>query len=146
MTHGVLGSGKMKICGIRTQHKMASRQGYPRCVRCGTLSRYNVPLNIRFWDKVEDGPGCWLWTGAILKVSGYGAFAVKGKRVAAHRFAWELYHGKIPKRKDYHGWTVCHRCDNPACVRPSHLFLGSHKDNMRDMIRKGRAGFQKKAL
>lgn len=66
--------------------------------------------------------------------AGYGNFSVAGVSISAHRFSWELHHGPIPA-----GMFVCHRCDNPPCVRPDHMFLGTNADNNRDMRDKGRA-------
>lgn len=91
----------------------------------------------RFWDKVDKIPGgCWLWT-ASTRHKGYGAFVYRrdGKTVngRAHRYSYELHVGPIPD-----GLMVLHSCDTPACVNPSHLFLGTNTDNVRDMIAKDR--------
>lgn len=97
----------------------------------------------RFWAKVnKNAPnGCWEWTGFRMKIGGHGQMGSdKGRKlVLAHRFAWELENGPIPE-----GMEVCHHCDNGSCVRVSHLFLGSHADNMADMTNKGRhVGYKK---
>jgi hypothetical protein len=92
------------------------------------------PVAERFWSKVAMGDGCWMWCGAV-KPNGYGHAHGEGqKQYSAHRLAWELVNGPISG-----GLHVCHSCDNRQCVRPSHLFLGTNGDNMRDMVRKGRA-------
>jgi hypothetical protein len=88
----------------------------------------------RFWSKVDCSGECWLWTGATSGRNNYGYFGY-GKRVRrAHRVAFEMERGPIPN-----GLIVCHACDTPKCVRPSHLFLGTPADNTRDMVQKGRA-------
>jgi len=87
----------------------------------------------RFWSKVNKiANGCWEWTASKNKW-GYGKFWLNCKSTRAHRFSYELYNGPISN--DLH---VCHTCDNPACVRPDHLFLGTDKDNMEDKVKKGR--------
>lgn len=90
-------------------------------------------LQKRFWAKVTKTKGCWNWQ-ACVNESGYGIFGIQKKRIdRAHRISWRLTKGEIPK-----GIFVCHACDNPRCVKPAHLFLGSNQDNVTDMVRKGR--------
>lgn len=91
------------------------------------------PIEERFWAKVNKTETCWLWTGAKQRL-GYGHISIGNDRfTSAHRLAYELANGPIPD-----GLFACHRCDNPACVRPDHLFLGTQQDNLRDAWRKGR--------
>lgn len=91
---------------------------------------------LRFWSKVDvrSSDECWLWT-ACVNGDGYGSFYFCRKAVGAHIMVYLLLYGRIPRGKE-----VCHNCpggDNPACVNPQHLFLGSHKQNMHDSIAKG---------
>jgi hypothetical protein len=94
----------------------------------------------RFWGKIDRsaGPdGCWLWL-CSRNAKGYGTFTVTrgGRRnEGAHRWAFELTYGPIGT-----GLCVCHRCDNPPCCNPTHLFLGTQSENLRDMVAKGRQG------
>jgi hypothetical protein len=95
----------------------------------------------RFWSKVakKSDSECWEWQGAIAG-SGYGRSWIQStrKQIDTHRASWIIHFGLIPKDGTYHGSCVCHRCDNRKCCNPHHLFLGSMKDNIRDMIGKGR--------
>lgn len=80
---------------------------------------------------------CWVWFGHTAE-NGYGTFRMPDKNWISSRFAYVLKHGKIPKNK-----LVCHSCDNKLCVNPHHLWIGTHSDNMQDMLRKGRGNFAK---
>lgn len=132
--------GRFTSSGRVTQSQLAARFG----VRQTTISlivrgvygkpRSRRPVLGRFMQKVEPEPttGCWLWLGAVRK--GYGT--IRGEDSSergAHRVAYELFNGPITE-----GQEVCHRCDTPLCVNPSHLFLGDQSMNSRDMWTKGR--------
>ena len=91
--------------------------------------------------RIDAATGCWLWTGAVF-AAGYGLVHMpgrKGKTRGTHRVAWEIYRGPIPD-----GLFVLRRCDTPACFNPDHLFIGTQKDNIRDMHEKGRSNGQRK--
>lgn len=92
-----------------------------------------MSLRERFRDKWLPHPktGCWTWIAST--VSGYGSIGVEGKTEKAHRVSWRLHEGKIPD-----GIKVLHSCDNTRCVNPDHLFLGTQKENIYDMMAKGR--------
>lgn len=93
-----------------------------------------VPIDVRFWSKVSvaNPSECWNWN-AFIHPSGYGTFRLNGKEALSHRMSWILSFGQIPD-----GLCVCHKCDNRICCNPSHLFLGTYKDNANDRDRKGR--------
>jgi hypothetical protein len=86
----------------------------------------------RFWTKVEKTDSCWNWT-STKHPKGYGLFSIKNRNQRAHRVSYQLCCGPIPD-----GMQVLHKCDNPSCVRPDHLFLGTNADNMADKVAKGR--------
>ncbi len=91
----------------------------------------------RFWAHVVKSDGCWLWNGSLIR-AGYGTLSHSVKPKLAHRYSWVLHNGPIPV-----GLFVCHHCDVRNCVRPDHLFLGTHSDNMRDALAKGRYAHQR---
>ncbi len=100
--------------------------------------RWTTP-EARFWAKVQITDGCWEWQGFCLPVTnhpelrGHGQIRIDGRVVLVHRYSYELHHGPIPD-----GLLICHSCDNPPCVRPDHLFIGTHADNTEDAYRKQR--------
>jgi hypothetical protein len=97
-----------------------------------------IALVERFENKINKTDGCWLWKVSATK-AGYGLFYFDGKLGLAHRFSYEFYNGPIGE-----GMSVLHSCDNPFCVNPEHLFLGSLKDNTQDMLKKKRFPNQNK--
>lgn len=87
----------------------------------------------RFWSHVRRARGgCWIWAGPTTR-QGYGFISWNGRTTLAHRLAYEEQHGPIPK-----GMSCCHTCDHPRCCNPAHIFLGSQRDNVADMVAKGR--------
>ena len=90
------------------------------------------PPAVKFDRNVQVGPECWEWVGS-KDVKGYGVMKIAGVTYAAHRMAFERAHGPIPS-----GAYICHKCDNPPCVNPAHLYVGTHADNMRDKVSRGR--------
>lgn len=122
------------------------RRGGGRGTRGVALScaDFSPSVVARFHSKYQQADGCWLWRGAKTS-AGYGSFGIDCTKHAertrpAHRVAYVLAHGPIPE-----GAVVMHACDNPLCVNPAHLSLGTHQDNTLDAIRKGRRPARKRA-
>ena len=95
------------------------------------------PVAERFWEKVNITSNinqCWDWI-ASKNIKGYGQFCLDNKRMGAHRALWSILHGAIPEGKH-----ILHRCDNPSCCNPTHLFMGTNADNVADRHAKGRSG------
>lgn len=97
------------------------------------MPRQYTPLVDRFWQRVNKTDRCWLWIGNVGR-GGYGYITHHGNNRLAHRVSYELAYGSIPENMD-----VLHCCDTPGCVRPDHLWVGTHSDNMQDKMRKGRS-------
>ncbi len=119
---------KVKSRGLCSGHYIQwQRKREPR-----PLARTSLTLEQRFWAAVGKSDGCWTWHGSKT-AAGYGTLGSRETHVYAHRYSYALVHGPIPS-----GLHILHHCDNPPCVNPAHLFLGTHQDNMRDMRDKGR--------
>lgn len=119
--------------GLCSRHYMQwLRTGDPVSLKPNLCGR---PAEERFWKSVLKTDECWNWTA--WKYQGYGYFNVNGKLMGTHRFSWILHNGAIPD-----ALCVLYHCDNPSCVKPDHLFIGTKQDNTDDMIAKGRARFR----
>lgn len=135
---------KAKLCSIPGCGRPHEARGwcakhYSRWRKSGAPER--PALAERLWGNVEkDANGCWNWRGARYR-KGYGRISIDGRQVAAHRTAYRLAHGEIPD-----GLVVRHRCDNPPCINPDHLEVGTAADNSRDMVERGRSAPNPRAL
>jgi DNA-binding XRE family transcriptional regulator len=104
------------------------------------MSRLILPLTDRdverFWEKVDTTQHCWIWTASTVPPRGYGKFYAHGSLFLSHRVSWAMAYGEPPSDLE-----VMHKCDVVHCVRPDHLELGTHQDNVDDMHRKGRGAY-----
>lgn len=105
----------------------------------GIKTRTSISVEIRFWDLItKNKVGCWIWGRKATANRRHRNICVGKGSMRVHRFSWEFYYGPVPN-----GLFVLHSCDNKACVNPNHLFLGTQKDNVHDMMRKGRDPFRR---
>jgi len=133
---------KSKVCSVKGCGEPIKARGYcnkhlqrlmagkdPEELSCHELSTEG-----RFFKRVTKTEGCWKWQGR-KNTKGYGHLSIRGrvKTIAAHRLSYQIHVGPVPD-----GMFILHKCDNPGCVNPAHLFLGTNADNMADMVSKGR--------
>lgn len=128
-------TGSDNVCSISYLNQIQTLSG--RDALLEVLHAQRDAIQTRFWSHVNKGPDCWPWTASAMDAFGHGQFTfrLRGKhyRAYAHRVSWLLSGESIPA-----GMVICHHCDNPPCVNPNHLFLGTQGDNLRDASRKGR--------
>lgn len=110
------------------------------CSYCGRRQAYfpaTAGYEERFWGRVQKTPGCWIWLGGVSS-HGYGQFRYNGENWRAHKLSWFLTHGIVPKGLSDMKVVLMHSCDVKRCVNPAHLSVATQKENIQDMIRKGR--------
>ena len=130
-------------CRAKYLHEKWLKRNEKTCPACGIIHNLGntkeCSRKCKVLNRIKIVNGCWEWQGKINE-SGYGSFQEreKGKKkdLRAHRESYRIFIGDIPQ-----GLYVLHKCDNPACCNPDHLFLGTHSDNMQDMLKKGRENY-----
>lgn len=139
MTNQVHQSKPCAVCGVSfyKRPRDSTEQWLERdccSTACANKTRKLLPPHLSFWKyaDVRSQDECWLWTGGKDE-KGYGRIHFMTEKIKAHRIAYEMGHGPIEE-----GLVICHKCDNPSCVNPGHLFAGTQGDNARDMSSKGR--------
>lgn len=130
---------KSNTASCLTCGKPLARKTRKRCAICSGTAGKTLTLTdemragrFKFWRNVDKTESCWFWLGPF-DARGYGSFGHNYRQYRTHRFAYALEHGEVPA-----GFYVCHTCDNPACVNPAHLWLGTADDNNKDCSAKGR--------
>ena len=128
-------------CGVKHFGRGFCHTHYNRFIKHGSpLSDKPITWRLGLHERLDcytnKSGDCWEWTGA--KTKGYGVLEFDGVRWYAHRLSWIRFNGEIGTFNSFHGICVLHKCDNPGCVNPNHLFLGTHQDNMDDRGNKGR--------
>lgn len=137
--HGVDKECSVEGCNKKVDAKGLCSKHYIRLKKNGTTEDVigsHSPLKERFFRLVDKSSNCWIWAGKSINKKGYGQIQIGGagsKRISVHRLSYELHHGEIPS-----GLVVMHKCDNPSCVNPDHLELGTQSKNIKDAIDRGR--------
>lgn len=136
MMHRIRIKTKCSFCGSKKEvwpSVFAKNKDFFCNIKCASDYKKGIPIKQRLEKfTVKSDSGCWIWVGSKTKL-GYGKLTVSNKTTLAHRASWACTYGEIPD-----GMCVLHKCDNPKCINPKHLFLGTYFDNTRDMISKGR--------
>lgn len=129
-----------EICGSEFRPRKRADRVARFCSKGCRMAAMTRPIEERFWEKVDrrSPTECWLWTGATT-YGGYGVIGLGRRLVRAHRYAYEASNGPIDARL-----VIRHKCDTPACVNPDHLEIGTQKQNVGDMLDRGRANPRRK--